>query len=344
MFRTLSDVESALIEAGIDEADAVRLSSLAKPAVWLESRLVAEDEIAPGTTKLGGRPDLPMGTEWPIRAPYPNAAERAEAYRETASEPEVNWSWATPEERILFQKDNLARAAAVEGHFPLSFLAQINFAEIWAAGPVDPDMPRSGILSVFYDGIEQPWGFDPAERQGFAVIFYDTPTVQLQRLETPSEFYSFDDNVLSWPAQACKAHACVTPLPMETAAYDSLRLSDATNDSLDEWFDDIAPSEEGADWKCHHVGGWPTPVQGDMQTECALVSAGAYCGDAKAYHAAEMEAVRATATDWILIAQIGTDEKGGMMWGDCGQLYVWIMRENLRARRFDRAHIILQCS
>jgi uncharacterized protein YwqG len=33
-----------------------------------------------------------------------------------------------------------------------------------------------------------------------------------------------------------------------------------------------------------------------------------------------------------------------MMWGDAGCLYYWIRAEDLRARRFDRAWMILQCS
>jgi len=32
-----------------------------------------------------------------------------------------------------------------------------------------------------------------------------------------------------------------------------------------------------------------------------------------------------------------------MMWGDNGQLYVWIRREDLIARRFEAARFILQC-
>ncbi|WP_230530783.1 DUF1963 domain-containing protein [Microvirga roseola] len=32
----------------------------------------------------------------------------------------------------------------------------------------------------------------------------------------------------------------------------------------------------------------------------------------------------------------------GMMWADSGILSLWIRRDDLRARRFERAHLILQ--
>jgi uncharacterized protein YwqG len=32
-----------------------------------------------------------------------------------------------------------------------------------------------------------------------------------------------------------------------------------------------------------------------------------------------------------------------MGWGDEGQLYLWMRRDDLRARRFDRARLVLQC-
>jgi uncharacterized protein YwqG len=79
-----------------------------------------------------------------------------------------------------------------------------------------------------------------------------------------------------------------------------------------------------------------------MQSECALVAAGYGCGkwnsdDARA------EAARATADEWLLLAQIGTDRGAGIMWGDDGQLYLWIRRQDLVARRFEKARLILQC-
>lgn len=40
--------------------------------------------------------------------------------------------------------------------------------------------------------------------------------------------------------------------------------------------------------------------------------------------------------DLCLLFQVDSDEPAGMMWGDVGRLYIWIGRDDLTARRFDR--------
>jgi len=54
----------------------------------------------------------------------------------------------------------------------LSFVTQINFAE---AGRFDIDslLPKSGMLYLFYDKNLRVWGYDPADKNGFVVIFSD---------------------------------------------------------------------------------------------------------------------------------------------------------------------------
>src|SRR5882724_6833123 len=53
---------------------------------------------------------------------------------------------------------------------PIDFLLQINLAE---ASPFDQtaSLPKSGLLSFFYDLKEQPWGFDPTQLNGFRVHY-----------------------------------------------------------------------------------------------------------------------------------------------------------------------------
>jgi hypothetical protein len=47
------------------------------------------------------------------------------------------------------------------------------------------------------------------------------------------------------------------------------------------------------------------------------------------------------ADEWHLLLQLDSDV---WMWGDCGKLYFWIPREDLRALRFDRLWLEMQCS
>jgi hypothetical protein len=44
--------------------------------------------------------------------------------------------------------------------------------------------------------------------------------------------------------------------------------------------------------------------------------------------------LRARADEWLMLAQIGSDDEAGFMWGDDGRIYLWIRREDLIARRF----------
>lgn len=349
MFRTVDDVRDDMVRAGIAHTDADLLAREAKPAVWLETRKVDdESQIAVGATKLGGRPDLPVDVAWPIRAAYPAPAEHTRFLRGQVADPDKAWSWAKPEDRERYRHDALQQILLIESEQPLSFVAQINLAEMWAAGPLDPDMPRQGVVSIFYDRIREPWGFDPRESVGFAILFHGVDGKPWARRDEPAPLRALAPNYLL-SALACTTHACLTPLPLTTTAqYATLGLSSALTEQLwrDWYWSERGPcsKEGGADWRCHHVGGWPTPVQGDMQTECALVQAGHYCGNGDAYQDPTLAAVRATATDWLLLAQIGTDEeKGNMMWGDDGQIYVWIRRDDLRAGRFESARLILQC-
>jgi hypothetical protein len=45
---------------------------------------------------------------------------------------------------------------------PLSLVAVLDLGEL-SPFTSDPDLPPRGILSVFYDDVEQPWGFRPED-------------------------------------------------------------------------------------------------------------------------------------------------------------------------------------
>ena len=141
------------IEPVLEDAELARqLAAQSRPAVWLQTQLVeGEDEIPLGATKLGGCPDLPAQTRWPERGPYPDTHQRVESHRADSVAPNSRWRWAKPEQAQKFRAEALQHVERLLNPFPLHFLAQINFADVWAAGPVDEDMPRSGLLSLFYD-------------------------------------------------------------------------------------------------------------------------------------------------------------------------------------------------
>lgn len=344
MFTGIQGIEKELVTAGLGRDEAALLAGLARPAVWLRTHPAGDAQAIP-RTRIGGLPDLPPGVEWPQRPAFGEDAQSVRELRKQIANPEAAWGhWASAEQCEQFRHDSEQHLARLLRRSPLSFIAQFDFAELWAAGPLDPDMPRSGVLSLFYDAFEQPWGFDPTDASCVRVLFHEAAEALTPR-QAPDDLAAFGEaGVL--PTLAGEPQACWTPLPLATATADRLGLSGEAEDCLHEWWtedDRLYSSEGGEDWKCHHVGGWPTPVQGDMQTECALVAAGQYCGNGDAYRDPALAPVRETATDWLLLVQIGSDEKAGMMWGDNGQLYLWIRRADLQVRRFGAARLVLQC-
>ena len=55
--------------------------------------------------------------------------------------------------------------------------------------------------------------------------------------------------------------------------------------------------------------------------------------------------IEAYADDWTLLFQLDTVEQEGfsLMFGDGGRIYFYIRKEDLRAKRFDRIWLVLQC-
>ena len=206
---------------------------------------------------------------------------------------------------------------------------------------------RRGFCRFFMMWRVTPGGFKPEDSVGFRLLFCEQDPEDLVRREIPEALTS-----LHRYTAVCNHWRVNIMMPLrrfhaKRSPIKSSHCPKARDDLFHEWrFDEensVLASENGETSSCHRVGGWPTPVQNGMETECALLNAGYYTGDDKAYRDPETLSVRESAKDWLLIAQIGTDEKADMMWGDSGQLYVWIHRDDLRARDFGKARLILQC-
>ena len=79
----------------------------------------------------------------------------------------------------------------------LSFVAQINFAEV-SKFDTDGLLPKSGMLYLFYDINLRIWGYDPADKKGFAVIFSEAAQDQLTRQNVDSGNLTFGARSLSF--------------------------------------------------------------------------------------------------------------------------------------------------
>jgi uncharacterized protein YwqG len=351
-FTTAADIERSLRAAGADIADARAIAARAKPCVWLETIPAAnEGEVAIGVTKIGGVPDLPGSLTWPWRAAYPDYAQRvaeveagvalfapaelATGYDETLAElkrllPEHYASdEAAPDFSALHLEDLVEKARKTAQPAPLAFIAQIDLAAAWNAGPLDPDIPREGRLLFFYDTHHQPGGDKPADNVGARLIHDVTPIGALRRAAPPPALAELEDGC--FPSLRCVPHAGLAPPFYGTAELDACAIRENSDKALRSWWNAITP-----DGRDHRIGGHPAQIQGDMAMQCALLRSG------RSFEEIGQDVLNTQAADWLLLLQISSDRNARMKWGDVGNLYVWIHRDALRARRFDEARVFLQ--
>lgn len=214
---------------------------------------------------------------------------------------------------------------------PLSFIAELDLTALRASA--GPDwLPAMGLLQVFFDVEQEPWGFDPADRDGWKVLMTDGPTGQA--LPRPPGLLS--DQVFA-PVALAGRSALTYPtterfsLPPDIAGTFDFEAVHAFMDA------------GLGDGPRHQVGGFPSPIQGDaMELEAQLASNGIYMGGADSYSDDRIAALEAGASDWRLLLQIDSDDEAGMMWGDSGILYVWVREQDARAGYFSRVWMILQ--
>lgn len=214
---------------------------------------------------------------------------------------------------------------------PLRFLARLSLTDLQMKLPTHW-LPKEGALLFFYDYAQQPWGFTPTDRGGWAVVLVpDAPAVasvsdpELENAfpQTPVELRPLD----------------VLP-SYERPQLAALKLSDA---EFDEYFQFAENRFEGL--PKHQLLGLPSPVQGDaMELECQLASNGVNCGGPEGYASPEAKQLAPGADEWRLLFQMDSDDSLGVMWGDCGHLYFWVQESAASIGDFDNVWLVLQCT
>lgn len=195
---------------------------------------------------------------------------------------------------------------------PLAFLAQIDCADL-AAYDAENLLPKTGLLSFFYDYENQPWGFEEGDADGARVYWFEDASA-LEKAGVPEG---------------------VTPFPV-------LGIALKAEKSLPEWddFAGLQPDAEDCDQfeedrvllgvetpeECSKLLGWPDAIHNGIFEECAASD-------------------DSSIDDWVLLFQLDTvtDGEFELMFGDCGRIYLCMKKADLAARRFDRIHLTLQC-
>lgn len=221
----------------------------------------------------------------------------------------------------------------------LDFIVQVDLTELAEFAPPGV-LPSSGLLTFFYDLENQPWGFDPAELDGFHVELIAENSLVTHQLPSPD--HALSENALIF-------NAAVTLPHFGSRDYDKLvRESRMTDSEADRYFDFLVALESrsyptGGVCYAHRLLGHSANIQGDMQLEAQLVTNGLYCGDLSGYNDPRAKGLESGADDWVLLLQLDSDDQANLMWGDAGMLYYWIRSEDLAASRFDRTWMTLQC-
>lgn len=218
---------------------------------------------------------------------------------------------------------------------PLAFLCQLDLRDI-PDGCDRHELPSSGMLFVFYSQQQETWGFDPKDRGSWRVIWTETPRPEDDPARVPPPGLHLE---CSFPEKPIVFTPITTYPDWQDEAIERLDLDETEGNEYIELCSGVFEGEPE-----HHLFGHPSPVQNnDMDLECQLVSNGLYCGDATGYENPMRRELELGRHDWLLLLQLDTDDDVGMMWGDCGKLYFWIQRDDLREGRFENCWMILQC-
>lgn len=224
----------------------------------------------------------------------------------------------------------------VDEHGPLKFVAQINLQNLPRFD--GSYLPERGLLSFFYN--DQVWGFDPKDRDGFKVYYFDGDTAALSPAAVPVNkgksgifgMFTKKEELQLYKMCPLSGRVLLT-LPVDG-------LGPGYGDALYDNYCSLTEHIGGH----HRMFGYAEPVQNEMEYECELVTNGLYCGDATGYNDPRAESLKASSHHWRLLLQIDSDtDNSDMMWGDVGRLYFWIKEQDLKERRFDNCWMIMQC-
>lgn len=223
---------------------------------------------------------------------------------------------------------------------PLSFMAQIDLEEVKIYDE-EQLLPQTGILSFFYEQMSMPWGFSP-EDQGAAKVYYFPEKEKLISMEAPDDM----DEEAVMPEFAVTFEKQIS-LP----GFEDFREKIADVEIEWEDYDECctecgySPDEWGEVTK---LLGYPDTIQSPMEEECEALRRGYRQGcpeDFEAIPESVWEDIREKSKDWMLLFQMGTveGEEQEYMFGDCGHIYFWIRKQDLKNREFDKIWLILQC-
>lgn len=219
---------------------------------------------------------------------------------------------------------------------PLAFVAQLDLASL----PEVPGLPlpRTGAISLFYEGGQSAWGFSPDDAGSCCVSYWPDPLSGFPLRSLPKDL---EDHLRFKGVRLSPQQPAPTFPDSQDQVIGGMELTPEERESYLDFQLGLLESETDS---LHRIGGFPECVQGDPKLEAHLVSHGLYCGDPGGYRTGKERGLWAGATEWELLLQVDSDDRAKMMWGDVGRIYFLIHREALARRQFDKTWLVFQCS
>lgn len=220
---------------------------------------------------------------------------------------------------------------------PLSFLCQINLNEI---APFDKEalLPPKGLLLFFYEQAAPRWGFDPKDR-GCSRVFFFEDVSHVELMDYPDDLNDAY-RVKEYDISFCTSNSY--PSYEEFSCYSNVACD------WDKYDENLEKANYKIDSERHKLLGYANLIQNEMLTECERIERGLYCGDSKSYKNTpdDIKAdINRSATEWILLFQMASIQEDDyeLMFGDAGNLYFYIRKEDLRSKQFNKVWLVLQC-
>jgi len=217
---------------------------------------------------------------------------------------------------------------------PLNFIAAIDCSQV-PVQELDIPFPESGeLLFFYYDGLgDSSVAYtDPDSVINGTRVIYVPDGVDVDLRSAPEGLTPYPrlllggDMIATAPDNENAALIAAYGNPDDPADYVDYPTTDP--DGTGFW-DDVTAFRR--DHSPHHrIGGYALPIQGSVEPEAAHVIHPGKEEEAK-------EARKELVAQLVLLAQIDSDTRSGMGWGDSGRLYWIIPREDLAAKNFDKA-------
>lgn len=217
---------------------------------------------------------------------------------------------------------------SVDGR-PMRFLARISLREADVCARL-PQLPDEGALLFFYDGDSLPAGWDPNDKDRFAVLHLPDLAAPL----TPETF-----TAMTCTARGVGFSPTLTYPSWEHPAVEALGLSDEEFDEYESFTDALYCGKPR-----HQLCGNPSTIQGEgMELICQLASSGYFCGSDWSHLGEVMPQMQDAAKRWHLVLQIDSDEELEFDWGDAGTVYFWAPADSQGKLQIHAAWVAMQC-